>query len=82
MTITGNLTMHGITREVVLNVEPFSKEVKDPSGNTRRGTSASTIINRKDFGLAWNQVLEFGSVMVGDEVAVSIEVELVKILPK
>jgi len=82
LTVAGNLTMHGITREVVLNVEPFSKEVKDSLGNTRRGTSASTIINRKDFGLAWNQVLEFGSVMVGDEVAISIKVELVKIPPK
>jgi polyisoprenoid-binding protein YceI len=82
MTIAGNLTMHGITREVVLDVEPFSKEVKDPTGKTRRGTSASTIINRKDFGLAWHQLLEFGGVMVGDDVAVSIKVEMVKIQPK
>jgi polyisoprenoid-binding protein YceI len=80
--VAGNLTIHGVTKEVVLNVEPFSAEVKDPWGNTRRGTSASTTVNRKDFGLNWNKALETGGLMVGDEVTVQLEVELVKIQPK
>ncbi len=80
--VAGNLTIHGITREVVLNVEPFSQEIKDPWGNTRRGTSASANINRKDFGLTWNKTLEAGGVMVGDEVSIQLEVELVKVQPK
>ncbi len=80
--VTGDLTIHGITRTVVLNVAPFSKESKDPWGNLRRGTSASTTINRKDFGLVWNQALETGGVAVGEEVNISLEVELVKLQPK
>ena len=57
---------------------PFSKESKDPWGNLRRGTSASTTINRKDYGLVWNQVLETGGVAVGEEVNILLDVELVK----
>jgi len=77
--VTGNLTLHGVTRPVVLDVEGPSAEVKDPKGNLRRGASASTKIDRRDFGLKWNKLLEAGGVMVGDEVAISIEVELVKV---
>ena len=76
--VTGDLTIHGITKEVVLDVEPLSKESKDPWGGTRRGTSASTKINRKDFGLNWNKSLESGGVMVGDEITISLEIEMVK----
>lgn len=80
--VAGKLTMHGVSRDVVLNVEPFSKEVKDPWGNTRRGTSAGTVINRRDYGLSWSKSLETGGVMVGDEVAILLEVEMIKVQPK
>lgn len=80
--VTGDLTIHGITREVVLNVAPFSQESKDPWGNTRVGTSASTTINRKDFGLVWNKSLETGGVLVGEDVDIALEVELIKTQPK
>ncbi|NTW52676.1 MAG: polyisoprenoid-binding protein [Chlorobiaceae bacterium] len=80
--VTGDLTIHGVTRSVVLNVAPFSKESKDPWGNIRRGTSASTTINRKDFGLSWNKSLETGGVLVGEEVDIALEVEMIKTQPK
>jgi polyisoprenoid-binding protein YceI len=76
--VTGDLTIHGITREVVLDVEGPSAAIKDPWGGMRRGASAATKINRKDFGLTWNKVLETGGVMVGDDVTINLEVELVK----
>ncbi len=76
--VTGDLTIHGVTKPVVLTVAPFSRESKDPWGNTRRGTSASTTINRKDYGLVWNQALETGGVAVGEDVNISLDVELVK----
>ena len=78
LAVTGNLTLHGITREVVLNVEPISKESRDPWGNIRRGTSATTRINRKDFGLVWNKALETGGVLIGDEVNITLEIEMIK----
>jgi polyisoprenoid-binding protein YceI len=76
--VMGDLTIHGVTRPVVLDVEGPSGEVKDPMGHIRRGASASTKINRKDFGLNWNKAMETGGVLVGDEVDINIEVELVK----
>ena len=76
--VTGDLTLHGVTREVVLDVEPLSKESKDPWGNLRRGTTASTKINRKDFGLVWNKALETGGVVVGEEVTITLEIEMIK----
>lgn len=76
--VTGDLTIHGITREVVLDVEGPSAAIKDPWGGMRRGASAATKINRKDFGLTWNKVLETGGVVVGDDIAINLEVELVK----
>ncbi|MFZ5624264.1 MAG: YceI family protein [Gemmatimonadota bacterium] len=75
--VVGDLTMHGVTREVVLDVT-LEGAGKDPWGNYRAGFSAKTTLNRKDFGLAWNQLLEAGGVVVGDEVKVSIDAELVK----
>jgi polyisoprenoid-binding protein YceI len=76
--VTGDLTLHGVTKPVVLEVESSGKPISDPMGNTRAGASATTKINRSDFGLVWNQALEGGGVMVGDEVAVSIDLEAIK----
>jgi len=76
--VTGNLTLHGVTRPVVLDVEGPSQMSKDPWGNFRRGASATTTISRKDFGLTWNKALETGGVVVGDEITISLEVEMVK----
>ena len=76
--VTGDLTLHGVTKEVVLDVEGPTKESKDPWGNIRKGASATTKINRKDFGLTWNAALETGGVVVGDEVAISLEIELIR----
>jgi polyisoprenoid-binding protein YceI len=76
--MTGDLTMHGVTREVVLDMEGLETVIKDPKGDMRRGATLAGKINRKDFGLNYNKVLESGGVMVGDEVAINIEVEMVK----
>jgi polyisoprenoid-binding protein YceI len=76
--VTGDLTLHGVTKEVVLNVEGLSNESKDPWGAIRRGATATTKINRKDFGLVWNKALETGGVAVGEEVAITLEVEMIK----
>lgn len=76
--VTGDLTLHGITKEVVLDVEGPTKESKDPWGNIRRGATATTKINRKDFGLVWNAVLETGGVAVGDEIMITLEIEMIK----
>jgi polyisoprenoid-binding protein YceI len=79
--VTGDLTMKGVTKPVVLDVEGPTAEVKDPWGNTRRGVSAKTTINRRDFGLTYSKAIEAGPV-VGDEVKIEIESELVKEAPK
>jgi polyisoprenoid-binding protein YceI len=76
--MVGDLTLHGVTKEVTLDVEGPTAPIKDPYGNTRAGASATTKINRKDFGLAWSKALEAGGAVVGDEVTVSIDVEAVK----
>lgn len=76
--VTGDLTLHGITKEVILNVDGPSKEVKDPSGKIRKGATATTTINRKDFGLNWNKTLETGGVLVGEEVNIVLEIEMIK----
>lgn len=76
--VTGDLTLHGVTKEVVLDVEPISRESKDPWGNIRRGTTATAKINRKDFGLVWNAALETGGVTVGDEVTITLEIEMIR----
>jgi polyisoprenoid-binding protein YceI len=76
--VIGDLTLHGVTREVSLDVEGPTPEIKDPRGNTRAGAQATTTIHRKDFGLTWNQVLEAGGVAVGDEVTITIDVEATK----
>lgn len=77
LTVVGQLTIKGITRDVALEVEQLG-QVKDPWGNERAAFSAKTAIDRKDFGLTWNQVLETGGVAVGDRVTLEIEVEAVR----
>jgi polyisoprenoid-binding protein YceI len=76
--LTGDLTIRGVTREVTFNVEGPTPAVKDPWGNVRAGITATTKINRKDFGLVWNALVEGGGVMVGDEVSITIEAELIQ----
>ena len=79
--VTGDLTIKGVTKPVVLAVEGPTAEIKDPWGNTRRGFSATTKINRKDFGLSWSKTIEAGPV-VGDEVKIELEGELIKQVDK
>ncbi|MEY4630365.1 MAG: YceI-like family protein [Pseudomonadota bacterium] len=74
--VTGALTIRDVTKDVTLNVEGPTAAFKDPWGNMKRGLSASTEINRKDFGLTWNKALETGGVVVGEKVKIEIEMEL------
>jgi len=74
--MTGDLTVRGVTKEVVLTVEGPTPAIKDPGGNLRVGGQAATKIHRKDFGLIWNKALETGGVVVGDEVEIIIDVEI------
>ncbi len=76
-TVTGNLTMHGVTKPVSLNVE-FGGIAKDPYGNTKAGFSIEGKLNRKDFGLSWNAPTEAGGLMVGEDVKISASVQFVK----
>ena len=78
LSVAGDLTLHGVTRPVVFTVEGPTPPVKDPWGNTRIGVSATTKINRKDFGLTWNAALETGGILVGEEVTITLEVEFIK----
>lgn len=75
--VTGNLTMHGVTKRVTLPVE-FLGFMKDPWGNERGGFAVTTTLNRKDFGINWNKALDNGGVLLGDDVDVSINLETVK----
>jgi polyisoprenoid-binding protein YceI len=76
--VEGDLTIHGMTRKVEFQVEGPTPPNKDPWGNERIGLSATTRINRKDFGLTWNAALETGGILVGDEVTITLDIELVK----
>lgn len=76
--VDGELTIRGVTRPVTLAVDSVTAEIKDPDGRLRRGASARTRIARKDFGLTWNAVLESGGFVVGDDVDITIDVELVR----
>jgi polyisoprenoid-binding protein YceI len=76
--IAGDLTLHGVTKEVTLNVEGPTEEQKDPWGNIRVGASATTKIKRSDFGLTWNAALETGGIMLGDDLKLELEVSLIK----
>ena len=72
--LQGELTIHGVTKPVILDLA-IHGEGKDPWGNIRSGFTATTTINRKDFGLTWNQALETGQLLVGEEVVITLEVE-------
>jgi polyisoprenoid-binding protein YceI len=76
--VVGDLTIHGVTQTVDLNVEEFTPEMKDPYGMYRRGASAKTTIIRSDFGLVYNSALETGGVLIGDDVHITIDVELTR----
>jgi polyisoprenoid-binding protein YceI len=76
--VTGDLTIHGVTNEVVLDVEGPTGEVKDPWGNMKIAASGTAKIRRKDFGLTWNAALEAGGFLVGDDVSITFDVQLVK----
>ena len=75
--VVGDLTLHGVTKEVTLAVVEEGRG-KDPWGGERLGFSATTKIKRSEFGLTWNQALEAGGVLVGDEIKISLDLELVK----
>ncbi|ACL67288.1 YceI family protein [Anaeromyxobacter dehalogenans 2CP-1] len=79
--VTGDLTMKGVTKPVVLEVLGPTSAIKDPTGGQRRGLVATTMVNRRDYGLNWSKTVEAGPV-VGDEVKIEIEAELVKAAPK
>jgi polyisoprenoid-binding protein YceI len=79
--VYGDFTMRGVTKEIALPVK-VKGPIKDPWGNTRIGVEAKTKVSRKEFGLKWNQVLEAGGVVVGDEVEIEINAEAVKAAPK
>src|SRR3954454_5526150 len=76
--VTGDLTLHGVTKPVTFAVEGPTAPGKDPWGNTRVGLSATTRINRKDFGLNWNAALETGGILVGEDVQISLDVQFIK----
>lgn len=76
--VVGDLTIHGVTKQVALDVETPSDEVKDPWGNIKLGASGTTKIKRKDFGLTWNAALEAGGLLVGDDVTINLDVQFVK----
>jgi polyisoprenoid-binding protein YceI len=73
--VTGDLTLHGVTKEVVLDVSDVTAPIKDPMGKTRAGAHAATRINRKDFGINWSKTMDGGGLMVGDDVNISVDVE-------
>lgn len=76
--VFGNLTIHGVSKPVVLHVSGITKEIKDPFGLLRRGATATTVINRKDFGMTWNKNLDGGGVVVGDEVTITLDIEVTR----
>lgn len=78
LAVTGDLTIHGVTKQVVLDVEGASGPSTDPFGNVRVGATATTKIKRDDFGLVWNAALEAGGVLVGSDVKITIDISLIK----
>lgn len=72
--LNGTLTLHGVTKPVALDLE-IHGEAKDPWGNVRSGFTATTTINRKEFGLTWNETIETGQLLVGEEVEITLDVE-------
>ena len=78
LTIVGELTIHGVTHPVTVELERPSEEMKDPWGNLKIGASGSAKVKRKDFGLTWNAALEAGGLLVGDDVNITLDVQFVK----
>ncbi len=78
LSVEGELSIHGVTRKVVFAVEGPTAPAKDPWGNTRTAISATTKINRKDYGLTWNAALETGGILVGEDVTITLEVQFVR----
>lgn len=76
--VIGDLTIHGVTKPVTLDVEAVTDEVTDPWGFMRRGASATTRISRKEFGMEFNMVLDTGGVMVGDHVDITLDLEMTR----
>jgi polyisoprenoid-binding protein YceI len=75
--VAGDLTVHGVTKQVVLEATAPKAPIKDPWGLTRTAVSGTTKLNRKDFGLVWNKNLDGGGVMIGDDVDITLDVEMV-----
>ncbi|MEI9937981.1 MAG: YceI family protein [Pseudomonadota bacterium] len=78
LSITGDITIHGVTKEVVFEVEGPSAPSTDPFGNVRIGATANAKIKREDFGLTWNAALEAGGVLVGNDVKITVDISLIK----
>lgn len=76
--LVGDLTMHGVTKEVAMDVEGPSQVIKDEKGNEHVGASAHTKVNRKDFGIEYNHLLEAGGVAIGEDVDITLDVEMLK----
>jgi polyisoprenoid-binding protein YceI len=76
--VTGDLTLHGVTKEVVLDLSDVTPPIKDPMGKLRAGAAARTTINRQDFGISFNKALDGGGVMVGNEITITIDVEVTR----
>ena len=76
--LLGDLTMRGVTKEVTLDCEALRPVIKDQRGNARTGTTATTKINRQDFGVKWSATLDGGGLVVGDEVSITIDLELIQ----
>jgi polyisoprenoid-binding protein YceI len=76
--VKGDLTIHGVTKEVRLEVDGPTGEEKDPWGNARIGASAVTKIKRSEFGLTWNAALESGGFLIGDDLKLELDVSLIK----
>lgn len=76
--VKGDLAMHGVTREVTLDVEAPTTEVSDPNGMQRLGATATTKLNRKDYGLTWSKLMDNGGAVVGDEIEVTLDLEVTR----
>jgi polyisoprenoid-binding protein YceI len=76
--ITGDLTLHGVTREITVDLEGPTPEIKDPWGNFRRGATGTAKIDRRDFGITWNKALDTGGLVVGNEVGIQVDIEWVR----